>query len=184
LWNFATAEEVRAFEGHTGTADVCFSPTGKYLLSASSADTSVRLWDVESGKQIRVFDDFKNMAAIPGTALILQAFFAGEGRLAGYVWGKKKTFLLWDAATGKKIGQLDLGADFHKDLAVSPDGRWLLTGHEDRTVRLRDVKSGKELHRFQMADINVPRGLSFSPDGRFAVAGSHRSWVYLWQLKR
>ncbi len=184
LWNFATAEEVRAFEGHTGTADVRFSPSGKYLLSASSADRSVRLWDVDSGKQIRVFDDFKDVTAIPGNDLILQAFFAGEGRLGGYVWGKKKTFLLWDAATGKRIGQLDLGADFHKDLAVSADGRWLLTGHDDRTVRLRDVKSGKELHRFQMADINVPRGLSFSPDGRYAVAGSHRSWVYLWQLKR
>jgi WD40 repeat protein len=91
--------------------------------------------------------------------------------------------VVWDTSSGKRLRQLDLGADHHKDVAVSPDGRWVLTGHEDRTVRLRDLRTGEGLHSFEMAGINVPRGLSFSADGRYAVAGSHRSWVYLWQLE-
>jgi len=183
LWDLATGKVVRKFEGHTEPASVAFSPSGQHILSAS-ADKTIRLWDVETGKQVRSFDDFKDVTALEGNGLIVRGMFAGEGRVAGYVWGKEKTFVLWDAATGMKIRQLDLGPDHHKDVAVSGDGRWLLTGHEDRTVRLLDVRTGKEWHRFVMTDINVPRGLSFSPDGKYAAAGSHRSWLYLWQLRK
>jgi len=183
LWDLATGKVVRKFEGHTEPASVAFSPSGQHILSAS-ADKTIRLWDVETGKQVRSFDDFKDVTALEGNGLIVRGMFAGEGRVAGYVWGKEKTFVLWDAATGMKIRQLDLGPDHHKDVAVSGDGRWLLTGHEDRTVRLLDVRTGKEWHRFVMTDINVPRGLSFSPDGKYAAAGSRRSWLYLWQLRK
>jgi hypothetical protein len=41
---------------------------------------------------------------------------------------------------------------------------------------------GKEVLRFEMPDVNVPRAMSISPNGRYAVAGSHRGKVYLWQL--
>ncbi len=89
-----------------------------------------------------------------------------------------------DKSTGKVDRKLDLGADNHKELAISPDGRWLLTGHEDRTVRLRDLTTGKEVQRVELAGVSVPRALNFSNDGRFAVSGSFRGWVYLWQLQK
>jgi WD40 repeat protein len=184
LRDFATGKELRKMEGHAEPATVAFAPDGKQILSAST-DKTVRLWDVETGRLVRTFEEFKDATPQQGHDLIVQAFFLPGGRqVAGYVWGTDRKLLVWDTATGKVLRKLDLGADHHKDVAVSPDGRWLLTGHEDRTVRLRDLTTGKELHRFEMADVNVPRALNFSPDGRFAVAGSHRGWVYLWQLRR
>jgi penicillin-binding protein 1A len=39
---------------------------------------------------------------------------------------------------------------------------------------------GKEIHRF--TTVANPRGLSYSPDGRFAASGSWRGMVYLWRM--
>ena len=41
------------FEGHTGAVtSVYFSADGKYVVSGSG-DRTVRIWDVESGKQLK-----------------------------------------------------------------------------------------------------------------------------------
>jgi len=183
LWDFQTGKEIRKLEGHVEPATAVFSPDGKQILSASK-DKTVRLWEVETGKLVRTFEDFKDATPIEGHDLIVQAFFLPGGRqIAGCVWGTDKTLLVWDVADGTVVRKLDLGADHHKDVAISPNGRWLLTGHDDRTVRVRDLTTGKELQRLEVADTNVPRAPNFSRDGRFAVAGSWRSWVYLWQLQ-
>ena len=181
VWDYATGKEVAKLAGHEAPPAVAFSPDGKQVVSTAQ-DRTVRLWNVAASKESRQFDGFKNTTPIPGNDLILQASVVAGGRVVGYGWGKEKVVLVWDAASGKEVKRIDLGADTHKEIAVSPDGRWLLSGHEDHTVRLRELATGKELLRFPMPGVNVPRAVNFSPNGRFAVAGSHRGWVYLWQL--
>ncbi len=181
LWEFATGKEIRSFAGHTGIASVVFSPDGLQILSAS-VDKAVRLWNVETGQVIRTYPDFQNVIAIPGHELRFQAAFLPEGQIAGFVWGQEKLLLIWHAETGEVVRKLDLGGDYHKDAAVSANGKWLITAHEDHTVRLRELATGKEVRRFEMSDVFVPRAVTFSPDGRFVLAGSHRGWIYLWQI--
>ncbi len=47
-------------------------------------------------------------------------------------------------------------------VVLSPDGRWLLASGDDRFLRLYDVATGTEIHRF----IGHTGVLAFSPDGR------------------
>jgi WD40 repeat protein len=65
-------------------------------------------------------------------------------------------------------------------VAMSADGRHVLSGSVDGTVRLFDVDARKELAVF--AAHPIVRGVALARDGRFAVScGSDRT-VRLWRL--
>jgi WD40 repeat protein/tRNA A-37 threonylcarbamoyl transferase component Bud32 len=54
-------------------------------------------------------------------------------------------------------------------VVVSPDGQFALSGSVDGTVRLWDVKTGAELHQFQIG--KSVWCVALSPDGKYAAAG-------------
>jgi WD40 repeat protein len=175
LWDVESGAAVHELAGHLAGCSGLFSRDGRQILSFSS-DRTVRLWDAATGKQIRLFEGCSDVvwgaAFLPG----------GEQVVA---WGKDRTLRVWDAGSGREVRTLDLGEDWKLDataaaLALSPDGRRLLTSHEDQSVRLRDLSTGTELHRYE--NVRNSRGLTFSPDGRFGGSGSFRAGVYILRL--
>jgi WD40 repeat protein len=73
------------------------------------------------------------------------------------------------------------GSDKMHALALSADGRRLLTATWDQTLRLWDLESGRQLHCFfgHTAKVNAT---AFSLDGRFALSGSQDRTMRLWRL--
>jgi WD40 repeat protein len=64
-------------------------------------------------------------------------------------------------------------------VAFSPDGRQLASASFDRTVKLWDTASGKELRTFGGHSDPVP-SVAFSPDGRRLASGSADGSAKLW----
>jgi WD40 repeat protein len=66
-------------------------------------------------------------------------------------------------------------------VAYSPDGKFLLSGGNDRTLKLWEVASGKEVRTFT-GHRGAVTSVAFSPDGHLAISGSSDSTVRLWEV--
>jgi WD40 repeat protein len=66
-------------------------------------------------------------------------------------------------------------------VAVSPDGRHILSGGEDKLVILWDLAKGREVRRFEGHKGRVLT-VAFSPDNRRAVSGGEDKVLRLWDV--
>jgi WD40 repeat protein len=174
LWDVASGNLLHTLEGHTEACMGIFSRDGKHILSYS-ADKTVRLWDTATGQALRLF---------PGATdeVTGAAFVAGGTRIIA--WGKDGMVWLWETGSGKRVQQFALGERTGAPLLplLTPDGRRLIAGGAGDTIVVRDLATGREIHRFDKA--RGRHAFAISPDGRYLATGSFRAGVYLWRLPR
>jgi predicted Zn finger-like uncharacterized protein len=193
------------FISHAGAFDMCFSPDGKWLATASlgvkiwDAVMGRELFDVPEGKASRVCfsPDGKRLAAAcdDGTvrlldpasgreSLVLPAYttisanvcFSPDGkRLAAA--GRNTAVNIWDAATGEKAAAVNDAYVQH--ICFSPDGKRLLTAGKDETVKVWDAATGRGLLVLR-GHTKMITGMSPSPDGKRLATASEDRTVRLW----
>ena len=90
-----------------------------------------------------------------------------------------KTARLWDAASGKPIGEPMKHEDAVNSAQFSPDGQRVVTASEDKTARLWDAASGKPIGE-PMKHEDAVNSAQFSPDGQRVVTASEDKTARLW----
>ena len=76
---------------------------------------------------------------------------------------------------------LEQHQDYVWSVSFSPDGKTLATGSVDKTVKLWEVASGREIKTLKGHQA-VVWSVSFSPDGKTLATGSSDRTVKLWNL--
>ena len=68
-------------------------------------------------------------------------------------------------------------------VVISPDGKTIVSGSDDKTVRLWDIETGKEIRRLQghTDDVN---SVAISADGQTIVSGSSDGEIKIWDFKK
>ena len=131
-----------------GGTSLAFSPDGRLLLSDGVRGKD--LWNVADGRKIRPpkpprasgFDPMRMMTNIEFNIGGLGVAFSPDGRLAAR--GHGEVIKVWDVASGQDRFELIGHTAAVKTLQFSADGRSLISGGSDGTVRLWNLQSGKE----------------------------------------
>jgi hypothetical protein len=130
--------EIDPLESQSSPANsAAFSVDGSLALFAS-ADKSVRLWNVERGRDIRRF--------VGHTASVWAVTFSPDGKRA-LSGGADRTVRYWDVDTGRELRRMDGHDELITTVAISPDGRSALSGGFDSSVIMWNLENGKEIRR-------------------------------------
>jgi tetratricopeptide (TPR) repeat protein len=150
---------------------VAFRRDGRQLASASN-DGTVKLWDVDSGREVRTLRG--HTAAVRSVA-----FDPGGTRLASA--GADGTVRLWDLSGGQELHTLRGHKGPVLSVAFHAGGRSLASSGTDGTVRLWDAATGQEMRVLRGHADQVP-AVAFSPDGRRLASGGLDHMIKIWDL--
>ena len=188
------SEPLRTVTGHSlNVNSVAFSPDGQTLASGSGSllSGSLRLWDANTGVQLREFtaSRIRGLSLSPigltGTrgpeSFVNSVAFSPDGQTlaSGSGIGFSGYLRLWDTNTGALLRELIRDAlDPVNSVAFSPDGQTLASGSDD-TVRLWNANTGESLGILTGHTEEV-NSVAFSPDGQTFASGSDDNTVRLW----
>jgi WD40 repeat protein len=177
---------LREMEHGTDVWALSVSKDGKRILS-TGLDKVARIWDAQTGQQLG--------ALVGHTDWVTRAAFSPDGKNA-FTVGHDRTLRVWDVETGKNRLVIEHPAAIW-GLAVTPDGRHVLTGTggsltsslavlkiaqgTDHALRVWDTATGK-LVREMKGHTHTVYTIDVSPDGRLAVTGGWDGTMRLWDL--
>ena len=162
-WDVKARDDRDHWSGRAGNG-LAFTPDGAGVV-ANHADFSVRLWDADSGEELRRFAGHEKyvscLAVSPDGAVLASG-------------GWDKTIRFWDLGGGPdaKPGRVVRLQFPVMSMAFSPDGSRLLTGgNTTADLRVWDVASGAEVLRLTGHQTMDVLSVAFAADGRRAVSG-------------
>jgi WD40 repeat protein len=153
---------LRTLRGHTNRVTaLAISADGRRAISGS-ADTTVRIWDLDSGRMLRTLRGH--------TAEISFLILTADGRRA-ISTSEDQTLRVWDLESGREVRLVPIGEGTSNIKAVVTDayGRIavvLSTPNQDR-LDVWNLESGQKLHSLQPHGKYVT-SVEISADGRWA----------------
>jgi WD40 repeat protein len=170
---------VKTWRGHADAVNaLALSKDGQFLITGS-ADKTVKLWDMRSGKVRKTFSG--HTGNVTGVAFSPDFRWIVSG-------SNDRTLKVWDLVTAKELQTLTGHAEGVNCIALAPDASWVASASDDNTVRLWPLKDGLldrereavvlEGHQRQVTCV------VFSADGKRLLTGSQDKTLKVWDVAK
>ncbi|MBF0553271.1 MAG: serine/threonine protein kinase [Nitrospirae bacterium] len=155
------AWRVNYLVGHHGKITAVAVLSGNGHAVTASADKTLRFWDINTGKCIRVF--------LGHTAAVTSVGLTTDNRSVVSA-GADGTIRQWDVLSGECVRVIEAHKDIVTAVVTAPDNRRILSGSADGTIKLWDSFTGECINTYPYTS-GKPACLAISPDGMYYLTG-------------
>jgi len=183
LWDLQNRTQAQVFSGHedwTWTTDI--SPDGTLVASGSGplrlpedgseVDTTVRIWDIDTGEEIRTLrdhtDTVDSVKFTPDGAFLLSASWDGKVNR-------------WDVITGQLLATYEGHEGRVYMLDLMPNGEQFISAGADGTLKLWDIDTGEVVRTFEGHEGEV-NGVDINADGTIMMSASSDGFIRMWDI--
>jgi serine/threonine protein kinase len=177
-----TKDAIVEVQGATQITSFAQTPDGNLL--SSEVENVVRLWDTNTWKSKQEFKglvDWARCVDISKDGKWIAACSGGHMVDGIFKPGDRNEAIIWDRQTGDEVKRIDVSDLPVSTVAISSDGTEILTGSDDKLVKLWDRATGQEKLRMRGHTLMV-RSVKFIPNTRRAVSCSSDKTIRLWDL--
>jgi WD40 repeat protein len=180
MWHLGAKDLIDIMHKHNGMVRcVAFTPDGR-MLATGGDDRKIQFWDMTE-RQVSMTLSLDDTAA---HSLI----FSQDGKTL--VTGSYRKIKVWCISTKNKISCIDvklqhsLTGHSHivSSLALSKDGKILVSASKDKTIKIWHLKTGQLLRTIE-GHKNGIYAVALSDDGQIIASGSADNTIKLWHLE-
>jgi WD40 repeat protein len=139
VFDVATKQFVRAFEGHTHHAMDVSWKGDRTILASAGADNAIKIWNAETGEQARTIATY--------TRQVTSVQFVGLQDMILSGSGDKRVFF-HTASNGNPAREFKGNPDYVYRTATNTDGTLVVSGGEDGVVRVWNGADAAEIAKF------------------------------------
>ncbi len=179
LWDATTGSLLRTLEGHSEGVDALEVSPNSAILVSGGRDGTIKQWDLATGRLLWTFK---------ATDWVLAVTISPDGRFVVGAGGVNRNsdheIKIIESTTGKLLRTLKGHKHQVGSLAVSADGKKIVSGSLDETVRLWEASNSVLLRKISVQNRSAMHSVSsvlITPDGSKIVAGNGPT-IESWQL--
>ncbi len=174
IWDTHTGQAIVDLQEHTRNGwneSAQFSLDGKKIFTATSYDSSIKIWNAITGNLIanKILNNSRIDKVVLSTdekKIITTEHFDGSMKI-------------WDAVTGAFIKEFE-DSKWLSSVQLSPDGKKIVAASYDNNAKIWDVATGNLLADLRGHTYNI-RNAKFSPDGKNMIMLSNKT-VKVWDV--
>lgn len=105
---------------------------------------------------------------------------AGDRLLTG---GGDGTLVSWDLEKQRSTESLKLSHKALRDMAVSPDGQWLVVAASDGAIYVLNAQTFEFAQQISGAHTNSVFAVTFTNDGQYLISGGRDAQIRIWDVE-
>jgi WD40 repeat protein len=172
VWNLTTGAIQRVLDGHE--KDVLSVVCGDGLIYTSGDDMTLRVWNLEAGKPIRMWGPFENETDSCAIDPIHRRAVLGcdDGIIR-----------VFDIDSGQSVTEIPAHASGIKKIAASPINGDILSAAYDQKIIIWDANTFARKVDLERKATTWERSFNWTPDGKLIVAGTFDGTALIWDAQ-
>jgi WD40 repeat protein len=183
LWNIPKNKKIKTLQGYSANySQASFNSNGKMIATSSKDNTTLKLWDVSSGKILKSIRVLKNdeVSVKEDFTSGFRSFFSPNNKIIATISNNrelKNVLKVWEVSTGKELKNISrqiyvyMGGE-NQDIRFSPDSQMISAVADDGTVKIWNLSSGKELKKPREPALKQGSSVIFGQKGNIYAIGN------------